>query len=366
MSISYDIGPNPFDSSGSDPLVWGANYKIVDAADWFANDEAEEAPLWGRGREVVWSPGESLMIVAPTGVGKTTLAGVVTEALLGFRDEVLGYPVRPAKGPILYLAMDRPRQVRRALARRFGKVDPAKLRGRLMVQCGPLMDDLLANPGMLLEIALAVGASVIIVDSVKDVALRLSEDGTGGAYNRARQLVLANGIEMIELHHQKKTGSAGGAPDSINDVYGSTWIGAGAGSVVLLWGAPGDAVVEFRHLKSPSGEIPKFRALIDNDSGDVTVYEQTDPLRELVRVGSLTATALALLVCECDRPLANEIEKARRALRRLVEDGLATVEEATGDAPKGRAQQVFKPSEKAREASPRANHAPSSEGEPTP
>jgi hypothetical protein len=39
-----------------------------------------------------------------------------------------------------------------------------------------------------------------------------------------------------------------------DDVYGSTWLTAGTGSVILLNGEPGDPIVIMHHLKKPVAE----------------------------------------------------------------------------------------------------------------
>jgi replicative DNA helicase len=58
-------------------------------------------------------------MVGPQGVGKTTLAGQLVRGRLGLADTVLGLPIEPGKTRVLYMAMDRPSQVARALRRQF-------------------------------------------------------------------------------------------------------------------------------------------------------------------------------------------------------------------------------------------------------
>ncbi len=63
-----------------------------------------------------WVEGEALLIVGPSGVGKTTLTGQLVRARMGLGDGlVLGMPVSPGRR-VLYLAMDRPAQIARATA----------------------------------------------------------------------------------------------------------------------------------------------------------------------------------------------------------------------------------------------------------
>ena len=88
----------------------------------------------------------------------------------------------------------------------------------------------------------------------------------GGNVNRAVQYVVVEGIEVVGLHHQRK-GQGGAKPNGLEDVYGSTWLTAGMGSVVLLWGAAGDPNVELRHLKQPVAEVGPLRIEHDQLTG---------------------------------------------------------------------------------------------------
>ena len=63
--------------------------------------------------------------------------------------------------------------------------------------------------------------------------------------------LVASEIEVVVSHHQRKATGYNKKPTTLADVYGSTWLTAGAGSVVLLWGEAGDPIVELTHLGSP-------------------------------------------------------------------------------------------------------------------
>lgn len=278
--------------------------------------------LWGKGSDVLWAEGEALMIAGPQGVGKTTLLGQLVRGLLGLGDEVLGLPVAEVER-VLYLAMDRPRQIQRSLARSFTSADRGLLERKLVVWQGPPPHDLAKNPGLLLALAEDAGADTVIVDSLKDAAIGLSEDEVGAGYNRARQMLLRSGRNLNESHHTvKRSGDGkGGPPSSINDIYGSTWLTSGAGSVILLTGEPGDPIVGFRHLKQPAEEVGPFRLLHDQATGEMTIEHGID-LVAVVRatgVDGLTAKGAAVAITEKSNPSRPEIEKARRKLDRLVE-----------------------------------------------
>ena len=279
--------------------------------------------LWGHGEDVLWAEGESLMIAGPPGLGKTTLALQLIHAQLGLGDgTVLGLPVPPRDGRILYLAMDRPRQIARAAKRLFRRENRVALE-RLVVWQGPPPADIAQNPILLLKLARAAGADTVYLDSVKDAAIGLSDDATGAGYNRARQLLLAGGVELVELHHTVKRGANGGPPAAIADVYGSAWITAGTGSVVLLSGDPGDPIVGFKHVRHPAGEVGPFMVRHDQTAGVLTVDGQVDlaELATTVGFGGLTAKYAAAVLFSATEPTAQQVEKARRRLDKLVKGG---------------------------------------------
>jgi replicative DNA helicase len=93
--------------------------------------------VWGRDGEVLWAEGEALVLAGPAGVGKTTVTGQVVAARIGLLDEVLGFPVAPTGSRLLWLAMDRPQQIRRAFARLVGPEHRDLLRNRLRARPGP-------------------------------------------------------------------------------------------------------------------------------------------------------------------------------------------------------------------------------------
>src|SRR5579884_4475966 len=66
----------------------------------FIHDVPPESPaIWGHGQQVLWAEGEGTLIVGPEGVGKTTLAQQLVLALCGYRDGLLGQPVKTQDKP---------------------------------------------------------------------------------------------------------------------------------------------------------------------------------------------------------------------------------------------------------------------------
>src|SRR6185436_7011481 len=96
-------------------------------------------------------------------------------------------------------------------------------------------------------------------------------------------------------HHLVKRGPNGSKPTALADVYGSVWITAGAGSVVLLWGEAGDPIVDLIHLKQPAEPVGPMRIVHDHDAGTSAVSDATDlvELAKATGVKGITAKAAA-------------------------------------------------------------------------
>lgn len=290
-------------------------------------DAPEKVPaLWGQDDDVLWPEGEALQIVGPPGVGKTTLVGQLVRGRIGIPRDVLGFPVKPGAKRVLYLGMDRPDQIRRSLRRQFTSEHRNLLRERFVFRPGPPPADMSSDRELLLRLAQAADADTVIVDSLKDAAIGLAKDEVGAGYNLARQRALAEGVQVVELHHQRKETNGGGRPNRLSDVYGSTWLTSGAGSVMLLWGDPGDPVVEMLHLKPSVNVVGPLMLRHDHGTGETSV-EQSGDLIGLARaclITGLTAKAagehLYGETTDKQRSRSNT-EKARRALEKLTKAG---------------------------------------------
>ena len=321
--------------------------RMIDGAAFILDTPVTVPRIWGRSDEVIWAEGESLIITGPPGVGKTTLTGQLVRARLGLVGSLLGFPVAATTKRVLYLAMDRPAQIARSLRRHFRDTERAVLADRLVVWKGPPPGDVARHTGTLVGLAQLAEADTIILDSLKDAALGLTDDEVGAAYNRARQLALNEGVQLVELRHVVKRGPSGAKPTTLADVYGSVWLTAGAGSVVLLWGAAGDPIVEWHHLKQPAAEVGPMQLIHDHDGGHTDVWRGTDLIAIAVASGShgLTVRAAAVALFNTDKPTPAQIHKAARRLeqtRRRRAPGSsrqrpkARWREARKDLPRGR------------------------------
>jgi hypothetical protein len=126
-------------------------------------------------------------------------------------------------------------------------------------------------------------------------------------------------------HHPRKAQSDNRKPSKLEDLYGSRWITAGAGSVVSLWGEPGDLVVEFAHLKAPAGQSGPWMMRIDPDAGTVHLDRPAIDLVDQIRLRGaqgITAEVAARLMSGADKPTRGEVEKARYRLNKKVAEGI--------------------------------------------
>ena len=290
--------------------------------EWILSASDRVKSLWGRGREVAWAEDEALIIVGADGSGKTILmgnlimrqAGIITEPLLGMT-------VLP-RGRVLYMAQDRPEQAKRSLKRLVGGTDREILDAALAVIDWPmgLIDE---KPSLIAELAADHGADTVYIDSLGDVVVEPSGETSGLAIKRAYSEAIAAGVQVCILHHDRKTG-----PDSkrrilkLSDVYGSRFITTGAGSVIALNGGSGDPIIDLRHLKQPDEEVGPHRVLLDFETGEMSISQETDIL-EVIRasVDGVTANDAARILYETDKPTRSDKERARRKLQSLVGKG---------------------------------------------
>ncbi len=309
---------------------------FVDGATFILEAPTEIPTIWGSGQQVAWSSGESLLLAGPPGVGKTTLAQQITLARVGLRDTVLDMRVVPDPTRVLYVAADRPAQAQRSMARMVTEEDADLLRDRLIFCKGPLPFDLAQEPDGLVALAEHYGAGTVVLDSLKDVALDLTKDESASRLNQTFQRASAEGVELLIIHHQRKAQAGGGKPRTLADVYGSAWITAGAGSVMVLWGDAGDPVVELSHLKQPAEEVGPLTIIHNHVAGDSQIHGGFDLIAYATNPpGGVTALEAAVQMFNATKPSRSDVEKARRRLERLVADGRLEREEGTRGGPGG-------------------------------
>ncbi|MCB0951036.1 MAG: AAA family ATPase [Mycobacterium sp.] len=300
----------------------------------FLMSRPEHTPLWGVGDELLWARGQGLMICGPQGVGKSTVAQQLVFARMGLRSASLfGCPVAQDDRPVLYLAMDRPDQIQESMRRMLDTSSEevaTKIKRQLIVwpRQPPFKADL--DPDRFAQWVAEVGREpgVVVFDSVKDMLTSVVTDEAGLAFNTTLQRILANGTDTLGNHHQRKAVIGNPRPDKLADVYGSGWITAGQGSVVLLWGDAGARSVELRHLKPIRAPVGPLAVNYDHASGGASGGDPMTLLMKLTNEAGSDGIALddAVLVVRGttrdDDVWRAHSQSVKRLLDKLVARGL--------------------------------------------
>lgn len=315
--------------------------RVAPGGTFLLADDPTPPVIHGRGAEVLHASGEATLVCALTGAGKSTYAQNYALHRLGLRPgEFIGYPVQPlppGEG-ILYVAADRPRQIRRSFRRLIDDTDRDELDHRLVVWKGPPPFRLNQKPEALLAFVRAVEAHhgvmlrEVILDSLKDVASELVKDEGGAGVAQALGHLVADDREALVLHHERKAErGAKKAPAEIGDVYGSQYLTACMGNVVYLHGPSGAHVVELIHLKQSAETVGPLLLDHDHDAGTLTVRAERDVL-ELLRAApkGFTVRTACLVAWGLQDPDRNAVARMYRKLERYVAEGLATRPETAG------------------------------------
>ena len=106
----------------------------------------------------------------------------------------------------------------------------------------------------LAEFVETLGADTVFIDSLKTSPGR-SHQTRSALHGTARREESSPPASALRQPSQPKATAQNRKPTTLADVYGSTWITSGAGSVISLWGEPGDPLVELTHLKQPADDV---------------------------------------------------------------------------------------------------------------
>jgi len=288
--------------------------RLVDGWAFLAEDDTDEVAMWGDGDQWGWAAGEPLMLFGGNGSFKSTLSHLLVFARLGLLGvdgtprhthdmitsaspmaewgRVLGMPVQPLDGNVLYLAGDRPKQIKRAMRRLRRSWMSDVLAERLIVHEGPLPFEITDSKDALADLAEKQKAADVVIDSVKDYCAKPSDDDMANRYNRARQECVARGMQWLENHHNRKQQPGQARTNTIEDVYGSRWLTAGAGSVLSLWTeTEGGNLVNVKQVKAPSVYLPSLRTTVDRRTGEMrSEGARPDPITYIRSYGHVGCT----------------------------------------------------------------------------
>jgi replicative DNA helicase len=321
--------------NGDDDHDWAS--LIIDGKTWLTSGPDHPDPLWGTDKVMLAAKNQPTTIAGPQGAGKTVFGQRIALGWIGLIETLLGLPVATGDRNVLYLACDRPDQARLSMRRMVDDDKLDHLKTRCRVWQGPPPEDVAKQPLMLLRLAEAADADLIVIDSAKDIALKLSADEIGAAYNSALQHCATAGVQVLVLHHPRKlSGDVRDQPvRTLDDLYGSYWVTAGNGSVIYL--QPGDFdTYTLTQLKSPIGEKAQIPYEHVVSSGDVQPPSGPDLAGILEKAGTdgITSTHIARCLLKVEAPNESQLRAVRRALNELAEEG--TAEPVPGAKTKGK------------------------------
>lgn len=233
--------------------------------------------IWGHavpGGVMGWASNQGLIIAGPPGTGKSTIALQVALRRTGILGgEVLGMPVRSDDHPLVYLALDRADQIRQSIRRMVpDDADPDAVGRLLMIDNLPPTVDL-RQPDTFIAWLRTFKASGVVVDSAKDLGFDLNDSSEGQAFNFLVQATLRAGIEILVTHHSRKVPRGDRKPLTLNDLHGSQWVAAGAGSVLMLDGEAGPQAKRLVHVKPLTVPMPPLLLELNTSTGELSYQD---------------------------------------------------------------------------------------------
>ncbi|HEU5223576.1 MAG TPA: bifunctional DNA primase/polymerase [Candidatus Lumbricidophila sp.] len=266
----------------------------LDGDSFMFGDVAVDVPIWGDGDDLLWSEGGGVMIASDQGLGKSLTAQQVIAARIGVGPQsLLGLSVHPLVDDklVVYLALDRPRQIARSMARLFttdSERETAK--DRLRIWTKPVPIDILGDPFAFADwLQDTFGSNIgdLVIDSVKDLTpANLSNGEVGQALDMAWKECRARGMSTMLLHHERKASgdeSRSNRQPSLDHIYGSVWLTSGMDSVLHIQGKQGENYVRYTHLKSILNMLDPIDAIHDQENGRTDVFSTA-------RTGNATAS----------------------------------------------------------------------------
>ena len=301
-------------------------------------DIAAVSPIWGPESSPWTASGQQTLIVGPDSTGKSTLSTHYGKARLnlpGWGGLLLGEPVvpLPEDQSMLYLAADRPIQIMEGFKRGLTEEMRDQLHKRLWFWPGPPPMDLSTRAGRmwLLRKVEQTNAGLVFIDSRKDVGDVL-DNREVNRLNRLLKELDAEGVEVVMPHHNIQSADPPSVKPDLTHVMGLREVFSGTGSVLMIKGKKGSAVVTLHQVKPIREMHEPVRVRLDKTSGRVEV---ADPIAQ---ADPQDPNAVNLDLSECDEAGEDTYgQELRERLREAGTDGVpATL--LTGSGEEGKAK----------------------------
>lgn len=301
-----------------------SNFPVVEPGSAVFDVPAQPQSIWGEDDECLWPKLQPLMLYANTGLGKTTVVQRVALARIGIGpSEVLGYPVEPlpAGEKIIYIAADRPIQAMASLRRMVTDDDETRriLDERWIWETKRQVRA--DRPNAFLELCERHNGTMLILDSAKDVAPGpLKDEEPAGKLVDAWSRCIANEIDVAAMHHPRKGQSSTAPPDSVDEIYGSSMLANGAGSILSMYGVPGSGTAGMVQLKMPARQAPAMDIVFNYETGTITRRNYRD-LNDFLQRGEWVTVrqVAAFLYAKPEHEVTHpERKRATRKLQNLV------------------------------------------------
>lgn len=303
-----------------------------------AGPDPTQTCIWGNavpGGTMAWAENQGVIIAGPPGTGKSTIALQVILRRVGILGgDVLGMPVVETEQPLVYLALDRADQIRQSIRRMVPTTaaDEAIRRLLMIDNLPPTVD--LRQVETLIGWLRGMGAGGVVIDSAKDLGFDLNDSSEGQAFNFMVQATLRAGIQILVTHHSRKVPRGDRKPLTLNDLHGSQWVAAGAGSVIMLDGEAGPKPKRLVHVKPLTVPMLPLALTMNHDTGEIDYEEGDGPEDDessRPRTGNLQDRILELLSTEPDplhgeaiaRELGANSGSVSKALKALGDKSLA-------------------------------------------
>ena len=329
----------------------------IDGAAWGTKVPETLPAIWGYGERAYWTSGEFGILYGGDGTNKTTLAHGLLAGMLSFpgREKVLGYPVTPLRPDVavIYLALDRPRQIERSWSRFHPGEYQDLTEGRLVVWPKGVPSEVINHPEWFLpwleelawrEVKKRPGAVIIdnAIDAFGDFAKTENATLAGWILNDLAR----NDVDTLALAHDKKEQGATPRkfpPASMDGLYGGRNFRAKSGTVVNLWKPPGNDIglLTVTQFKEPSEQIPRATFLVDPATARMTPLNDLDLWTYLEKSGQeIDLKTAASMDHKKDGGDLTAAEK--EATRRKLDGWVETGEVESRKTGKGTSMRVWK------------------------